>query len=863
MKRLSFNKISGLYGSYSKDVENPMFIHVDLEKSSLLAVSTLKQQLTATNKSASFQLQKVTEELNKWKGFRQNSQLKEDRVEFLSSEMVRLKELVDVQYYDTSDGLSVPIGFWYLFDELPDELYLNTEIPPVFEPNYLRDYQREGIKELLKYKRSTIVLATGLGKSLIIASICASALKAGKRVCIIVPTEYLVGQVVNVVKTVTDSVCGVSSKRKFVPGSLVMVCTVGSANNCLDMADMLVADECIPYYQQILTSEGSLTIGSLYKRYEKGQTLPLAYSFNESLKIFEFKKILNIVKKQDREFLVRLKTSKLTHKMTSEHPVLTVDGWKKAEDIQNGDILIGPLSTRGKQRSDGIYWSEDQWQMILGSYLGDGSVQEVSINKYRLSIIHGMDQKDYLEWKKNILCVNKTQFIEKNGFSQKPAVRISTLCFNSKNIFTSNKSIPQWVIDQIDLRAIAIWYMDDGSLNKISPRITFHTESFDEESCLRIISKLNFFGIAAKLEKVKNRRLPGTFYNLISLNKENTLLFLDKIAPFISDTMRYKCNLPNIGQYKWDNSLPKFGTYVVTKTENIPYPKKDGLGYGIFDMEVEDNHNYVLGGSNAHNSRTVSGSGIVVHNCHHSAAKTWVDVNVAFKGEYTYCLTATPFRADGLDLGIHAFGGPVVYERDAKWGIENGWLAKPRFYLVNYTSTDASGRSVVLDSKLHSARAYNSLVCRDKFLRYLKDRVIGAIKQGKKVIVLFKTIKPGLKFQAICGKDLEFDVATSKFKKPIYDFSDNKTQILVSNDKLLSEGVDIKDSDVLFQIIQNKSDVTTYQAMGRVMRKKTGDNTCVVVDITLGGYNQFISAGLARKKIYQKLGQIIEKEIKE
>jgi superfamily II DNA or RNA helicase len=487
MGRLKFQKIPGLIGTAH---ENPLLISIDVNQSSPTALNYIRENLKATNKSVGYQIKQCVDQIEAWKQFKTTNPKKSAMMlSMYTKRLGELREDLTTEYFsETDQGMEVPIGFWYLFDILSPELYMNREISPVLLPE-LRDYQSHGVTELLKYKRSTVVMATGLGKSLLIKSVCASAVASGKRVCVVVPTEYLVKQVVDCVKPAVSLTCGVSSKRKMIPGSMVMVATVGSSMNCVNIADVIIFDEC-----------------------------------------------------------------------------------------------------------------------------------------------------------------------------------------------------------------------------------------------------------------------------------------------------------------------------------------------------------------------------------HHMSAKTWVDVCLAAKAEYMYNLTATPFRSDGLDLGIHAFGGPVVFERDTKWGIENGWLAKPRFYCINYLFKDSFGVPIQLHDKTHKARAYNDLVCRKEFLLYLKQRVVGAINEGHKCIVLFKTVRAGLMFKKVCDGELNFNVASGDFKKPIEDFGQGLCPVLVSNDRLLSEGVDIPNASVLFNVLQNKSDVTTYQAMGRVLRKKE-PNECIIVDIALNAYRSFEKSAHDRHDVYETLGQIIKKTI--
>lgn len=81
-------------------------------------------------------------------------------------------------------------------------------------------------------------------------------------------------------------------------------------------------------------------------------------------------------------------------------------------------------------------------------------------------------------------------------------------------------------------------------------------------------------------------------------------------------------------------------------------------GY-VYNIEVEDNHNYFA-------------EGVLVHNCHHAAAKSYKEVIGHFKPRMLLGFTATPNRADGARL--NDVFDEIIFKRDLRWGIQNGYL---------------------------------------------------------------------------------------------------------------------------------------------------------------------------------------------
>ena len=233
---------------------------------------------------------------------------------------------------------------------------------------------------------------------------------------------------------------------------------------------------------------------------------------------------------------------------------------------------------------------------------------------------------------------------------------------------------------------------------------------------------------------------------------------------------------------------------------------------------------------------------VIIDEFHHTVASTWSEVLSMARAEYVYGLTATPFRTDGMDTAMHAFGGPVVYERDVSWGIDNGWLSPFSAFTV-YIDHGASIRSTA--SRASAYKKSMNYVYIGEVAKHLKS----AIASDRKIICLFKTIVAAKQLANMFG----LSVADAKYKKPLYDFQNGVTKVLIASDRLVSEGVDIPDADVLILCTQNSSDIITMQALGRVLRKSEGKKTPMVVDCIAKGYASFENSGRKRMKIWKKL----------
>lgn len=88
----------------------------------------------------------------------------------------------------------------------------------------------------------------------------------------------------------------------------------------------------------------------------------------------------------------------------------------------------------------------------------------------------------------------------------------------------------------------------------------------------------------------------------------------------------------------------------------------------VYNLEISGNHNYFA-------------DGILVHNCHHAAAKTYRDILDYFQPRALLGFTATPNRSDRARL--NDVFDEIIFDRDLLWGIKNGWLSDIECKRVN------------------------------------------------------------------------------------------------------------------------------------------------------------------------------------
>jgi len=489
----------------------------------------------------------------------------------------------------------------------------------------------KSILHLQQHDKGMLVLMCGVGKTLI--SLWITQKLNANTILIGVPNKLLLKQWEEVICILFQSVPylivsgGIDNENilrflKDNKNKCIVITTYLSAHKVYTATknigftfDMKINDECFPFETGIQTNKGVIKIGKLYNMFERKEELPLILSFNEINKKFEYKKMTYSWRKENIN-LLKIQMSKKNIKCTENHKILTNKGYINAINLKENDLIISKYDNTHIATIVAPCLNNDQLQLIYGSYLGDGHLSYTSNNRLRLKIIHCEKQKEYCLWKANMLNINELTFIEKNGYSKKPAYTFQSKIFDLDNeIPRDTKIIPDWLLDKIDERGIAIWFMDDGSVSRYKNNdissITIHSNNYDEETHIKFINKFKKYDIDCSYSKVKEK------YYCLKFNKVNSLKLLNLITSYIHSDFNYKINSMHLDKYKWNNKFLEYGTLKITKITNIINNGFRSDKPYVYDIEVEDNHNFIIGTIDRNNKNNKYIDGPVVHNCHH------------------------------------------------------------------------------------------------------------------------------------------------------------------------------------------------------------------------------------------------------
>jgi len=572
--------------------------------------------------------------------------------------------------------------------------------------------------------------------------------------------------------------------------------------------DVRVEDECLPAPTIIETEDGLKTIREIVDSKYSGRVLSFNGTNNEWCEVTNWYKRDN-----DKTWInpTRNNPNKYTDTFkqlwcTPDHTLFYIDDPLNpiikqiaAKDIAGKYLVAKP--TNYKRNNINPYYNSDQLSVIIGSVLGDGSVGKSG----RVRLQHCSMQSEYLDWKAKILGGNKSRHDKWSGYRWKhdgfrdnfavtsQTSRIRDICY-----INNQKKITNDIVEMADIKTVAIWYMDDGSISR--KRAVFHTEGFDKESvinCQKILAK---FDINSKIAKSKTK------YHIIQLNVENTKKMMGLISKYRCSSMNYKFT-EHHDLYKWDSKKLDFGTIKINHINNKQGRAIKGRKLK-YDIEVKKNHNFYA-------------NGYLVHNCHHSACNTSIWQRETIDPAIDIGLTATNYRTDKLKLAY----SKVVNGPDIDFLVNNGFLSPYHFYALR--------------------QRWNA----DNIARlYLSD----AARWGKSVIFLSKVDNCYKAMNILSDAGIKCDVvhANSDQENQIEAFINNDLQVLL-NVFVLTEGFDVPDLKTGF--VRSASEGPTIQMCGRVLRTHGSKKYAQIVQ-PYSAKHPFTNIAEASKKLVQKRG---------
>ena len=714
-------------------------------------------------------------------------------------------------------------------------------------------YQYDVALSALEAKRGILWLATNSGKT---------AVAAGMIQALDIPTLFLVEsvdlmrQTYDVFKAETNLDIGMlgggQDDIRFVTVAVTKSALIRSKEkghpfkSFIRDVQMVIADECFPGRTEVRTEQGCKDISFLVHNKSNCKV----WSFNKDTKVYELKPIVNWYKNIVNTNLIKLHfgRSDKTISSTSNHKYFILNNdevvTKRADELAIGDRCIVRAVPNSKQGVSPCL-SKKQYQAVLGMVLGDGSLDRTT-NLARLRFAQGEKQEEYLNYKIQLLSnlINKdTCFSGKSGYSDNKILYKNTresldfLDLYNDFYYSGTKRIDK-VIDKIDPISLAFWVMDDGSFNQKlkTYQISTHCFSFEEN---KLIATTLFSKFGIKSVVSLDKRVNKYYQRIGSIS---SIKLSELIAPYVHPSMDYK--LFDYDKNKFNfviDDMVEYGLKEITNIESVPPKRKY-----VYNIEVEDNHNYIVSNN------------ILVSNCHASGNYTYSTVlQKCINANYRYGLSGTPLDRGEIDsMRLIAYTGPVIERVTNTELIDLGVSAKPTVYMHKADTTGCAN-----NFHANYPEAYSELIVyNDARNKQIVDLVKKGLAEDKIVMILVKQIAHGRVLQMRLeseGIDVDFCFGGSGKEERYINI--NKLRKKISKVLIMSRigetGIDIPSIDVLIRASGGKSTVSTLQSIGRGLRAKKGqDNVIDYHDFIDSGNSYLNSHSKARIKDYEREG---------
>ena len=225
---------------------------------------------------------------------------------------------------------------------------------------------------------------------------------------------------------------------------------------------------------------------------------------------------------------------------------------------------------------------------------------------------------------------------------------------------------------------------------------------------------------------------------------------------------------------------------------------------------------------------------ILCDEAHHLPAETYTGVVRdlgAFdpdSGVFTAGFTATMSRSDG---GLGGVWDEVVFERDIRWALENGFLVRPHGLTVVLPGLDLSKiRTVAGDyanGELAEAMAASVESTVDAYVRYATGRSVIVFAAG---VDHADALAEALCFRGVRADAVLGSMDTAAREDVYRRFRDGTLEAMVTV-QVLTEGADFPRCDAVVLARPTRSQVLHSQMVGRALRLYPGKTDALVIDL--------------------------------
>jgi superfamily II DNA or RNA helicase len=267
---------------------------------------------------------------------------------------------------------------------------------------------------------------------------------------------------------------------------------------------------------------------------------------------------------------------------------------------------------------------------------------------------------------------------------------------------------------------------------------------------------------------------------------------------------------------------------------------------------------------------------IIWDESHTTPAETFekVAMNVLKDAYYRFFVSATQLRTDGSEMILKGITGPIVYSKNFKELVEEGFLARPFFKIFK---VPAKGLASSMDpneetrNQLYLNSNVNSLAGQlaEKAVNLLNRQTVILIDEFSQfmqlknyITVPFEFAHGGITNRLTADKKNLKDVIPEQYWKSdiqgIVDrFNRGETKLIIGT-SAISTGVDLQPTGCLIYLQGGTSEIQVKQGIGRSTRVTENKKDAYIFDFKVMGSAAMERHCDARIKIYETLGEVQE-----
>jgi DNA polymerase III subunit gamma/tau len=350
-------------------------------------------------------------------------------------------------------------------------------------------------------------------------------------------------------------------------------------------------DECLAGDSLIQTSEELMRIDNSEL---KGM---MVLSYNENTKVWEYKKVLRWLERSTKKTLI-IKTSDREIRCTENHLIRTETGWIEARNVKEGMKILSPVNVDAEKVSTNLGRMEEYADLQQDISLKETSMEhclEMEALSIQIPIVDFLDYVGHME--NNSKNGWSTKQVAYNNYAQKFKVlliegMVRNQLFAKQLVILNYKKFMELLSQTTKINQFH-W----SGLNLLHQKGlrggTWMMALFNLVS--REVQQFSF--IVKDFLSKKIKLLPTGLQILDTLPIQN----------FTQDNQHKKSTITS----NWAQNLAENGCQICNSTQFHQWAtnleKVESVSHGgyesVYDLEVEDNHNFVA-------------NGLLVHNCH-------------------------------------------------------------------------------------------------------------------------------------------------------------------------------------------------------------------------------------------------------